>query len=311
MVEWERMGSFIRRNLSLLGNVLRQANRDDCWGMSSEIAFVLMFVFFQGLILAVAVVSILGTNPDIFDSMVEFLGSFLPYDLFVVIRFQIAEISKADKAVILVLGMIGTLWTGSTLTLTLNKCFQRSYNVRETRTFWKLRGLSIVLAVAGLLLMAFVFSLLALGLHVARFVEASLGYRNAVALLLRVFRLPIAFVSTAGLASFLYYAMSNVDQDLPEVLPGALFFCLIWFFFTYLFGHYLKNIPEYNKTYGTLGALLIMMIWMYITALSLLLGSELNAELHRRKIRRVKAGRAEAPAPSLEREDAGVGTYDR
>lgn len=286
LIEYPLTMRTVRSHLSFLYNVVRQANRDDCWGMSAEIAFILMFTLFQALILLVAVVSILGTNQEIFSSLIQFLASFLPYDLSMLIQRQIAEIAKADTGVIFTLGLFGTLWTSSSFILSLNKSFQRAYNVRETRGFWKVRNLSVILSIVGLLLMGVALSVLALGLQAARYVEYVIGYRNLIVWLIRVLRVPVAFFATAGLAALLYYAMSNVDQKFLEVLPGALFFCLIWFISTYVFGYYLKNVPQYNKTYGTLGALLMLMIWMYITSLSLLLGSELNAELHRLKVHR-------------------------
>ena len=81
----------------------------------------------------------------------------------------------------------------------------------------------------------------------------------------------------------LYRALVSVRLSMLEALPGALSFCIIWFGLTFLFGIYLRNFALYNKTYGALGVFLILMLWMYLTSLSLLIGGELNAELHRRR----------------------------
>src|SRR5262249_55507715 len=109
----------------------------------------------------------------------------------------------------------------------------------------------------------------------------TLGHTSDFAFFLRVFRVPVAFLVTTLLALAMYRAIPNVRQHLSEVLPGAIFFTSLWFLFTYGFAIYVRNIPFYNTTYGTLGAFLILMIWMYLTSLSLLIGGEVNAEIHR------------------------------
>ena len=277
------IANLIKRGFKFFYAVLRQADRDDCWGRAAELAFQLMFAFFQALILMVAVLSILGANPEVFNSIVYFLGSFLPYELYTVIRGQIVEIARGNTSGILALGVIGTTWTMSTVMLTLNKSFQRSYNIRESRSFWTLRLVALLVAIVATLLMGLVMSLLFFGILVATFLEKNIGYANVLSMMIRVFRLPLAFVVTTLLASLLYRAMVSVRQTLLEALPGALTFCLIWFGCTHVFGIYLRNFALYNKTYGALGVFLILMLWMYLTSLSLLIGGELNAELHRRR----------------------------
>jgi membrane protein len=168
--------------------------------------------------------------------------------------------------------------------VTLSKSFHRAYQTRETRSFWRLRGLALTAAILATILIGIVLSLLLLGLQFAHFLETSIGQYVNIAVFIRRFRLPVAFVATTFLIAFLYLEMSNVRQRVKEALPGAVFFSLLWFFLTFCFGLYLRNFPQYNTTYGTLGAFLILMIWMYLTSLALLMGCELNAEVHRRKI---------------------------
>jgi membrane protein len=275
---------FLRKHFSFLYHVLRKGNRDDVWGMAAEIAFQLMFALFQALILAVAILSVLSADPAVFNSIIVFIGTFVPFEIYTVIRKQIVEIAAANTKGILTLGFIGTIWTMSTLMVTLSKIFQRAYQVKETRSFWRVRGLSFTAGILSTVLIAIVLSLLLLGLQVAHYLETSIGQYVNIAVFIRRFRVPFAFFATTFLVAFLYMAMSNVRQRVKEVIPGAIFFSLLWFFFTYCFGLYLRNFPQYNTTYGALGAFLILMIWMYLTSLSLLMGCELNAELHRRKI---------------------------
>jgi membrane protein len=282
----------IRRGLSFLLHVIRAVGRHDTLGMSAEVAFSMMFAFFNALLLMVAVLSILGTDPLVFNSIIYFLGSFLPFELYSLIRNQIAQLAALEKGGILTFATISTTWTTTTLMFILKKNFERSYHVRETRSGWKVRLIALYMAVMAVLGIALVMVLLLFGLQIARFLETTFPYAYLLPTLIRIFRLPVAFLGTTIMATVLYWTLINAQERLIDVLPGALFFCTLWFISTSFFGLYLHNFPEYNRVYGTLGVFIVLMGWMYLTALTLLIGGEVNAEIYRRKnIRR--------PAPNV------------
>jgi membrane protein len=295
MAERKRLPGFrrlARRGLSFLLHVLRGVNRHDDLGMAGEIAFQMMFAFFQALLLIVSLLSILGAKPEVFNSIVYFLGSFLPFELYSLIRKQIVEIAQAKTHGVLYVALLGTTWSMTNLMFTLKKNFERSFHIQETRPGWKVRLITLQIAFLATLGIALVLILLLFGLQIAHFLENTFGYANVMAMLIRVLRLPVAFLVTTFVASLLYWAMINVQENVLETLPGSLFFCVLWFISTYGFGQYLRNFPYYNTTYGALGVFVVLMIWMYLTALSLLVGGEVNAEIYRRKIIRHPAPNA-------------------
>jgi membrane protein len=274
----------IRRGLSFLLHVIRAVGRHDCLGMAAEIAFQMMFAFFNSLLLIVAVLSILGTDPDVFNSIIYFLGSFLPFELYTLIRNQIVQLAALEKGGILAFAIFSTTWTTTTLIFMMKKNFERSYHVKETRSGWKVRLIAVYMAGLAVLGISLVMVLLLFGLQIARFLETNFPYAYLLPTLIRVLRLPVAFLATTLLASLIYWGLINVQERLYDVLPGALFFCTLWFISTSLFGLYLHNFPYYNRVYGTLGVFIVLMGWMYLTALTLLLGGEVNAEIYRRKV---------------------------
>jgi len=277
------MRQHFKPGLSFLGHVFGMANRHDVWGMAAEIGFVLMFAFFQALLLFVSVLSILGAQPDVFNSIIYFFGSFLPFELYHLIRKQILDMVQGEPGGIFIFSLIGTVWTMNTLVYTLKKNFERSYHIKETRSFWKVRLIVFYIAILATMGIGITLVLLLFGLQIARFIEHTLGYAHLFASLIRVLRLPVAFLVTTSMASLVYWAIVNVEKALIEILPGALFFCLLWFLSTFGFGMYLRNFPYFNATYGTLGVFIVLMGWMYLTALSALLGGEVNAEIYRRR----------------------------
>jgi membrane protein len=274
---------FVRRGLSFLLHVIRAVGRHDCLGMAAEVAFQMMFAFFNALLLVVAVMSLLGTDPDVFNSIIYFLGSFLPFELYTLIRNQIVQLAALEKGGILTFAAFSTTWTTTTLMFILKKNFERSYHVSETRSGWKVRLIALYMAGMVTLGIAVLMILLLFGLQIAGFLETNFPYAYLIPTLIRILRLPVAFLGTTLLAGFLYWGLINVQERLYDVLPGALFFCTLWFISTSFFGLYLHNFPYYNKVYGTVGVFIVLMGWMYLTALSLLIGGEVNAEIFRRK----------------------------
>jgi membrane protein len=278
-----RRSKIVRRNLSFLLHVIRAVGKHDCLGMAAEVAFQMMFSFFNALLLMVAILSILGTDPAVFNSVIYFLGSFLPYELYTLIRNQIVQLAALEKGGILTFAIFSTIWTSTTLMFILKKNFERSYHVKETRAGWKVRLIALYMAGMVTLGIALIMMLLLFGLQIARFLETNFPYAYLLPTLIRVLRLPLAFLGTTLMAAFLYWTLINVQERLYDVLPGALFFCTLWFISTSFFGLYLHNFPYYNKVYGTLGVFIVLMGWMYLTALTLLIGGEVNAEIYRRK----------------------------
>src|SRR5919106_440679 len=186
-----KKGKKVLRNLSFLLHVIRAVGRHDCLGMAAEVAFQMMFAFFNALLLTVAVLSILGTDPEVFNSIIYFLGSFLPYELYTVIRNQIVQLAALEKGGILAFAMFSTIWTTTTLMFILKKNFERSYHVTETRSGWKVRLIAIYMAGMATLGIALVMVLLLFGLPIARFLETNFPYAHLVPMLIRVLRLPV------------------------------------------------------------------------------------------------------------------------
>ena len=125
--------------------------------------------------------------------------------------------------------------------------------------------------------------LLLFGLQIAHFLETSFPYAYLVPMLIRLLRLPVAFLGTTVIATILYWGLIDAHERLIDVLPGAVFFTTLWFIVTGFFGLYLHNFPYYNRIYGTLGVFIVLMGWMYLTSLTLLIGGEVNAEIYRRQ----------------------------
>jgi membrane protein len=185
-------------------------------------------------------------------------------------------------------GLVVALWSASSGVKHLIGAVNLAYDEEETRGFVKLRGLSLVMTVAGIAVMALAVAGLVVLPH-ALDDQGTVGLARA---LLLVVRWPVfAVLGLVGLALIYRYAP---DRDAPQwrwVSPGAVFAVVVWVIASVLFSLYTANFGQYNETYGALGAVVVVMLWLFITAYVVITGAEINAELERQTAHDTTVGR--------------------
>ena len=163
------------------------------------------------------------------------------------------------------------------------RAMNRTYGVRETRPAWERYLLALGLtAFAGLMIVASFLVLVVWQASGTKIVD-KIGLGGAAAALLPLARWPVAIVAILFASGIIYRVAPNVRLSLKRILPGAVLFTTVWLVATYLFGLYISHFASYNSTYGTLGGVVILLVWFYLTAFILLVGAELNAVLEQRR----------------------------
>jgi len=173
------------------------------------------------------------------------------------------------------------------------KAMNRAYGARETRPAWERYLLALGLtAFAGLMIVASFFVLVVFQASGAKIAD-KLGLGGVAAELLPLVRWPVAVVTILLASGVIYRVAPNAGLSLKRIVPGTVLFTTAWLVVTYLFGLYISHFASYNSTYGTLGGVVILLVWFYLTAFILLVGAELNAVLEQR--RAVDAAAPNAP----------------
>jgi membrane protein len=246
--------------------------------MAAALAYYFVLSFFPALILLSAIVAFLPL-PDLFNHALALMARFLPVDAMGLVRRILADIVNPNRGTFLSFGILGTLWATSAGFAATIEALNIAYEVDDDRPFWKTRPLSVGLAflVGALLLIA--LSVLVLGPRFGGWLAGTVHLSGLFVLLWPYIHWTIAAGFAVLAIEALYFLAPNVKQRFLATLPGAIMAVGFWVGLSHLLGIYFRHFGAFNKTYGTLGAAIALMVWLYWTGFAMLVGAELNAEL--------------------------------
>ena len=246
--------------------------------MAAALSYYFVLSFFPALIFLSAVVAYLPV-PDLFNQGLSVMGQFLPPDTMGLVRRVLSDVITPNRGTFLSFGLLGTLWAASGGFSAAIEALNIAYEVRDDRPFWKTRPLAIWLAfIIGVLLLT-ALSVMIVGPRFGGWLAGRVHLSTLFVLLWPYIHWSIAIGFTILAVEVLYYVAPNVKQRFLATLPGAVLAVGCWIGLSYLLGIYFRHFANFNKTYGTLGAAIALMTWLYWTGFAMLVGAELNAEL--------------------------------
>jgi membrane protein len=257
--------------------------------VAGEMAFDFSLSIFPAALFLAALVGPMGITPEHVSQALNVLGIFLHEMVREMVEENVRNLVAAQSQKVLTIGLLGAVWASSSAISATIKALNRANGVREARAFWYRRLLSVGLVLSGGVGLIVSFNLLIMGTWIEEELLARLGF--GVPLTITILKWPVGFLGAVVMACLLYRIAPNCQPRLRELLPGSLLFAFLWFFLSKGFGYYVGHFSYYNKVYGILGGFIALLVWIYLTALILLIGGELNAELARGK-------KAAAEAPS-------------
>lgn len=245
---------------------------------AAGLAYYFFLSLFPLLIFMAAALSYVPI-PNLFDQIVNLMARFVPAQAMQMVQPIIKSVLRPPGTGLLSFGVIGTLWVASSGFSSLIDSLNTAYDVPETRAYWKTRLLAIALTLI-------VGSLVVVGLGVTllgpNFAEHLSHHVHLSALFVDFWpatRWAIIFGSIVLAVELLYYLAPNVKQKFLFTLPGALIGVCAWILISLGFGIYVRKFANYNATYGTLGGVIALMFWFYLSSVAILVGAEINAEL--------------------------------
>src|SRR5215467_3692957 len=256
------------------GDVLRNHTLQ----MAAALAYYFVLSFFPALILLSAALAYLPV-PDLFNQALNTMGQFLPADSMGLVRRVLADVITPNKGAFLSLGILVTLWSASGGFAAAIEALNIAYEVKEDRPFWKTRPLAVGLAFLTGTLLLIALSVMIVGPRFGQWLADRVHLSNLFVMLWPFIHWSVAVAFTILAVEVLYYLAPNVKQRFAATLPGAILAVGCWLGLSYLLGIYLRHFGNFNKTYGTLGAAIVLMVWLYWTGFAMLVGAELNAEL--------------------------------
>jgi len=246
--------------------------------MAAALAYYFVLSLFPALIFLSAVVAYLPV-PDLLNQALALLAGFLPADAMGLVRRVLADVVSPNKGTFLSLGVLGTLWAASGGFAATIEALNIAYDVRDDRPFWKTRPLAVGLAFLTGTLLLVALSVMVVGPRFGGWLAGRVHLSELFVLLWPYIHWTVAVGSTILAIEALYFLAPNLEQRFRATLPGAVVAVSCWIGLSYLLGIYFRHFGNFNKTYGTLGAAVALMVWLYWTGFAMLVGAELNQEL--------------------------------
>jgi membrane protein len=245
-------------------------------GSAAMIAYFLLFATFPFLLTLASLLAFLPI-PNLMDWLLRLLGEVVPLAAVDLMRNSVERLVTRQHSGLLSVGIVVSVWAAANAVEAFMQALNRVYGLREHRPFWKTRGIAILLAV-GVSLFT-VLGLLALwfGSQVSHWWAGRGGLGPLPVLVWDVARWPLVLGFLIGAIDQLYYLGPAVRQRWRWVTPGAVAAVLGWVAASLGFSAYVRHFGSYNATYGSIGAVIILLTWMYLTAFFVLLGAEINA----------------------------------
>ena len=252
--------------------------RNHTMQMAAALSYYFVLSLFPALIFLSAVVAFLPV-PDLFGQALGMMGRFIPPDSMGLVRRVLADVITPNRSAFLSFGILGTLWAASGGFSAAIEALNVAYDVSDDRPFWKTRPLAIALAfiIGGLLLLA--LAVMIVGPRFGMWLASRVHLSSLWVFVWPYIHWSVAVGFTVLAVEALYFLAPNVKQRFLATLPGAVVAVGSWVALSYLLGLYFRHFANFNKTYGTLGAAVALMVWLYWTGFAMLVGAELNSEL--------------------------------
>lgn len=264
-------------SFELLKRTIKEFNNDDMTTYASALAYRAIFSLFPFLLFLIALLGLLDLQ-NFFIWLREQVSLVLPPDALELVNPVIDEMQD-QKSGFLSFGILVALWSASIGVRSLMNAMNKAYDVEEGRPAWKLMLLSVVYTIGLALILLSTAALMIIGPQVMEWLADQVGLKEIVVVLWTWLRWPIVVVLMMLVVAVLYYVTPDVEQKFSFITPGSVLAVIVWIAASIGFGIYVQNFGNYDATYGSIGAVIVLLLYFYISAAVLLFGAEMNAVL--------------------------------
>jgi membrane protein len=255
--------------------------KDKIFSHAAELAYYFLLALFPLLLFLTSVIGIvIGSGTGLRHSLFNYLGKVLPGSASQLVSDTMFEVTNGSGGGKISLGILAALWAASNGMGAISQSLNAAYHVDESRPWWKQRLIAVGLTIALAILIISALVLVLYGGRIADGLAASYGFGFVFVVLWKILQWPVVLVFLLlGFALIYYWAPDLRDQDWRWVTPGSVAAVLLWLLVSLGFRLYLHFFDSYSKTYGSLGAVIVLMLWFYFTGASILIGGEINSDI--------------------------------
>ena len=261
--------------------VWNEIQEDDVFGRAAELSYYFLLALFPLLLFLTSLIGLmLGSGTGTRHTLFNYLARVMPPSAFELLDQTMWEVTAASGGGKLSFGLLAALWAASNGMGAITNALNAAYDLKESRPWWKQRLTAVTLTIALAILIIGALVLVVAGGRIAEGLAGIFGFSYAFTLSWKILQWPIAFVAiTFAFALIYYFAPDMRKQSWKWLTPGSVLGVIIWLVVSLSFRLYLHFFNSYSTTYGSLGAVIILMLWLYFTGVAILIGGEVNSEI--------------------------------
>ncbi|EAF5659137.1 YihY/virulence factor BrkB family protein [Listeria innocua] len=279
---WKKVVKYTKKSgiVQIGQTVSARVGRNDVSGNAAQLAYYMLFSIFPMLLIAATLLAYLHIDKD---SVFNMIKEFAPDQIMDFLEENLNNLLTQKNGGLLSIGIIATLWSASNGMNAVMKSLNKAYGVTNKRNYVVQRLLSMFFTLAMLATVGATLLLLVFGQQIGMFLINHLNFSEDFLSFWNNLRWTVTLIVIFVVFTFLYWVAPNRRSTLISVLPGALFSTIGWTVASVGFAYYVNNFGNYSATYGSIGVIIILMLWFYLTGIILMIGGELNATLAIRK----------------------------
>ena len=286
---------------AILTRAGKQALAHGITDLAAALAYYSFLAIPAVLLVAVGLFSLFA-SPDAIATLIDKLGTVVPSQATQLIEDSLRQMNenKSGSLAMVVVGFVLALWTTMGAMTSFMRAVNRAYDREEGRGFVRQRLVAVQMVIAMGVAFLLVFGLLVLGPVMSGWIGNALDIEGVMGWLWWVVQWPILLVGLLAVFATVLYLGPNVDHPRWRfITPGSVFAVVVWLIASGLFAVYTSMFDSYNKTWGSLAAVIVMLTWLWVTGIALLLGAEINSEAERsRELRQGEPAERRIQAPS-------------
>jgi len=261
--------------------VWAEVQGDNVFGRAAELSYYFLLALFPFLIFLTSIIGfVLGSGTGTRHALFEYLARIMPPSAFQLIANTMTEVSTASGGGKLSFGILAALWAASNGLGAITESLNTAYDLKESRPWWKQRLTAIGLTSALSVFIIGALILVVAGGRIAEWLAATYGFGPVFPLAWKIIQWPAVLACmTFAFALIYYFAPDFRKQSWQWLTPGSVIGVALWLLVSLGFRVYLHFFNSYSATYGSLGAVIVLMLWLYLTGAAVLIGGEVNSEI--------------------------------
>jgi membrane protein len=262
----------------LIKRTANEAMKDDVPNLAAQQAYYFFFALFPALLTLISIASFFPID-DLMNSVTGQLGRIAPNDVLSIITDQIAKIKETGTGGILTFGFLLTIWSSSTAMVSLTTTLNAAYDIIEERPWWKVRLTALALTIGLALFILTSIALVIAGPTIAEQLAARMQLGEAFKWTWWILQWPVVLALVATGIAIVYFFAPDAEQEWVLITPGSILATVVWIVVSLGLKLYISRFGNYNETYGTIGGVIVLLLWFWLSGLAILIGAEFNAEI--------------------------------